>query len=324
MKNLRTLSLGKRRGLAQCADAGGTFSMLALDHRQVIKQVFPGEDSFPQAVQFKKAVIRALSPVSSAFLLDPGLGAGPSLADDTLAGSKGLIVAVEKSGYAGPSDARISRLPDNWSVTRIKRLGASAVKLLVYYNARSSTAAAMQDLVGQVQSDCDRCDIPLFLEILTYSVDPSGAKLAPQARIEAVVQAAADLTPIGGDILKAEFPVDVIAEPDQQVWLMQCQALDAASSIPWVLLSAAVNYEVFLQQATIACQAGASGILAGRAIWKEALEIPVSQRDAFLCGEALERMQRLQAVCAEYGRPYTDYVSVDAIAEDWYDSYPEM
>jgi tagatose 1,6-diphosphate aldolase len=324
MKTIRSLTFGKRRGLAQCADDMGTFSMLALDHRQVIKKVFPGEDSYIQAAAFKKAVVRALSPASSAFLLDPALGAGPALADDTLPGSKGLIVAVEKTGYEGSSQARTSRLENGWSVGRIKRMGASAVKLLVYYNSKAATAAAIRELVAQVQADCDRCDTALFLEILTYSTAPDGAKLSPQERIETIVQAAADLTPLGGDVLKAEFPVDVSAQPDPDSWLDACRALDGATTIPWVLLSAAVDYEVFVQQSTVACQAGASGILAGRAIWKEALEMPAEKREDFLCGEALERMLRLRAVCTELGQPYTTFLETQQVSEDWYQDYADL
>jgi tagatose 1,6-diphosphate aldolase len=324
MKSIRSLTFGKRRGLAQCADVEGTFSMMALDHRQVIKKVFPGEDSYIQAAAFKKAVVRFLSPASSAFLLDPALGAGPALADDTLPGNKGLIVAVEKTGYDGISQARMSRLEHAWSVGRIKRMGASAVKLLVYYNSKASTAAAIQDLVAQVQAECDRCDIALFLEILTYSTAADGSRLSPDERIDTIVQAAAHLTPLGGDVLKAEFPVDVTAQPDPNSWLDACRDLDQATNIPWVLLSAAVDYEVFVQQATVACQAGASGILAGRAIWKEALEMPAGQRDDFLSGEALDRMLRLRAVCTEFGRPYTGFLETQQVGEDWYEDYKDL
>jgi tagatose-1,6-bisphosphate aldolase len=318
----RSLSLGKRRGLSQCSDGCGHFNILALDHRQAVKKVFSGSpDPYAEAVAFKRAVVRTLAPISTAVLLDPSIGAGPCLADGSLPGGCGLVVTLEASGYAGPSHARTSRLPEDWSPDRIKRMGASAVKLLVYYHPRSETAAAMRNLVARVDHDCQRLDVPLFLEILTYSPHPDGSSLSPEERIEAVVQAAADLTPLGGDVLKTEFPVDVKAQPDPAEWQHACRLLNDASAIPWVLLSAGVDYPVFAQQVEGVCKAGASGILAGRAIWKEALGAPDSERDAFLCTTGRERMQNLQQICSRYARPYFDSLESEPLAEDWYTCY---
>lgn len=318
----KNLSLGKRRGLSQCANEKGVFNILALDHRQAVKKVFIDRpDPYAEAVAFKRAVVRTLSPFTTAVLLDPSIGAGPCLADNSLPGKCGLIVTVEASGYEGPSHARISRLPLDWNSENIKRMGASAVKLLVYYHSRSSTAPAMQKLLAQVSDECQRLDIPLFLEILTYSPDPNGAKPTPEQFTEGVVSAAADLTSIGGDILKIEFPVDVKAQSDQKIWEDACLRVSEASKIPWVLLSAGVDYSVFSEQTRVACKAGASGILAGRAIWKESLEVPINEREGFLKTTGCERFQNLERICNQSGRPYTDYLEDSILTEDWYGSY---
>ena len=320
--NKKILSSGKRRGLSQCANQKDVFNILALDHRQAIKKVFVDQpDPFAEAVAFKRAVVKTLAPFSTAVLLDPSIGAGPCIADNSLPGRCGLLITVEASGYEGPGHERISRLPKDWGADRIKRMGASAVKLLVYYHSRSKSALAMQELVSKVSDDCQRLDIPLFLEVLTYSPDPDGKKLTPEQFVEAVVLAASDLTPIGGDILKAEFPVDVKSQPDKKVWADACLKISEASRIPWVLLSAGVDYSVFAEQTEIACKAGASGILAGRAIWKEALEVPASERDGFLKTTGRERLQHLNDICSQYARPYTEFFEIQSLAEDWYCSY---
>lgn len=319
----RTLSLGKQRGLSQCANDQYVFNILALDHRQAIKKVFGDQpDPYAESVKFKRAVVKALAPFSTAFLLDNSIGAGPCVVDYSLPGQCGLILTVEASGYEGPSHARISRLKDDWGCEQIKRMGASAVKLLVFYHSRSEEAPAMRDLVAKVSNECKRLDTPLFLEVLTYSPDPNKEKLSPEETTEAVVQAAADLTPIGGDIYKAEFPVDVKSQPDSNQWADACKSLNQASEIPWVLLSAGVDYPIFAKQAEVACKAGASGILAGRAIWKEALEVPVSDRNKFLIDIGQERLQHLQSICNKYARPYTEVFDSEILAEDWYKTYP--
>jgi tagatose 1,6-diphosphate aldolase len=316
--NQHILTLGKRRGLSQCAAADGTFNMVALDHRQAIKSVFAGcADPYEAAVDFKREVISALAPVSSAFLLDPAIGAGPLLADGSLPGACGLIVCVEASGYAGPPHARLSRLSQGWDVARVKRMGASAVKLLVHYHPQAPTAGSIGDLVCQVSEAAQACDLPLFLEILTYSIDPERKGLPPAERREVVLRAAEDLTRLGGDVLKAEFPLDVKAEPDERLWEAACLDLTRASAIPWVLLSAGVDFDVFCRQAEAACKAGASGVLAGRAIWKEALELPEGRRPSFLETVGRQRMQALGEVCRRWATPYTQYWQVQPLGEDW-------
>jgi tagatose-1,6-bisphosphate aldolase len=181
----------------------------------------------------------------------------------------------------------------------------------------------MQALVREVAAQCDALDVALFLEVLTYSPEPDG-KLAGDAKTEAVVGAARDLTPIGGDVYKAEFPVDVHSEPDEAVWAEGCAALSAASAIPWVLLSAGVDHETFVRQTRVACEAGASGILAGRSIWKEAVELEGDARAEFLHKTACKRTAELRAICVELGHPYTDFYAGDEPGVDWYRGYADL
>ena len=75
--------------------------------------------------------------------------------------------------------------------------------------------------------------------------------------------------PLGGDVLKAEFPYDA-GETDEARWRDACEELTAAIDVPWVLLSGGVDAATFEAQVRVACAAGASGVLAGRSIWAEA------------------------------------------------------
>jgi len=142
-----------------------------------------------------------------------------------------------------------------------------------------------------------------------------------------VVETAKRLTPLGADILKAEFPLDTsatlstgVTESDQKVWADACAEISAASIAPWILLSAAVDYEVFLQQVAVACNAGASGIAVGRAVWKEAVMMNGDERIKFLRTTARQRISRLTSLCHALAKPYTDFYSADA-PFDWYKNY---
>jgi tagatose-1,6-bisphosphate aldolase len=245
------------------------------------------------------------------------------IANGVLPHTIGLLVTLEETGYAGDSTARISRVAEGLNVAKIKRLGANALKLLIYYHPDSLTAPAMQDLLRQVATDCDTHDIALFLETLCYSVNPE-CKLTSEERRRVIVETARQLTPLGGDVYKVEFPLDVNAQPDERLWAEACAELDAASSLPWVLLSAGVDHETFARQAQVACKAGASGILAGRSIWKEAASLQGEDRADFLFNKAVERARELHDQCRQFARPFSDFYTGFPTDETWYRDYHSL
>jgi tagatose 1,6-diphosphate aldolase len=210
-----------------------------------------------------------------------------------------------------------------WSVGKIQRMGASGVKLLVYYHPEAPIASHQEELTSQIAEACARFDIPLFVEPLSYSLDPA-KKLSSAEKRQIVIETARRLTPLGIDILKAEFPVDVKEEKDEQVWAQACAELGAASQVPWTLLSAGVDYDTYMRQVTIACRAGASGVLAGRAVWKEATDLKGPARLDFLRTTAVERMARLYALCDALGKPWTDHYTAESTAENWYSAYEDI
>ena len=127
--------------------------------------------------------------------------------------------------------------------------------------------------------------------------------LTGEARRRVVVETARRLTAIGGDILKAEFPYDA-AVADRNAWREACEELDAASAVPWVLLSGGVDEATFEAQVETACRAGASGVLVGRSVWAEAAAMAPDARDAFLMTTGRERLQRLVDLVDAAGRPW--------------------
>ena len=299
-------ALGARRGIAACASARGTFAVLALDHRQNLRKELRPDDpdsvTYDEMVEFKQAVVRALAPVATGTLLDPEIGAAQSIADGSLPASAGLLVAIEATGYEGPPTARVSRVLDGWSVAKAKRMGASAAKLLVYYHPEAANAADQERLVADVAAECRAADLALFVEPLSYSL-VEGERLAGEARRVVVVETARRLTAIGGDILKAEFPYDP-SVTDRSRWREACVELDAASLVPWVLLSGGVDGATFEAQVSTACDAGASGILVGRSVWAEAATMAPVERDAFLATIGRERLGRLADLVDTVGRPW--------------------
>ena len=104
-------------------------------------------------------------------------------------------------------------------------MGATAAKLLVYYHPDSTATLVQERLVADVADECRRLDLPLFLEPITYSVDPSGPSLTGEDRRRVVIDTARRLTAIGGDVLKVEFPYDA-SVTDEGRWADACAELD--------------------------------------------------------------------------------------------------
>ena len=318
--------LGVRRGLDACASAEGAFAVLALDHRQNLRHELRPDDpdavGYAEMADFKAAVVRALAPIATATLLDPEVGLGPGLAAGAVPGGSGLVVAVEATGYAGPAGARISRVLDGWGASKVKRVGASAAKLLVYYHPDAPNAAEQEAFVATVAGECRELDLALFVEPLSFALD--GGKLAGDARRRVVIETARRLTALGGDVLKAEFPYDAGVH-DQGAWADACAELDAATPIPWVLLSAGVDEATFEAQTEVGCAAGASGVAVGRSVWGPAASLAPADRDAWLAHEGAGRLRRLVEVvrraAAPWGPRWARARLPEEPAEGWYARY---
>ncbi len=322
-----TLRIGTLRGLDACASDTGRLSVLALDHRNNLRHMLGPDDpaavTYEHLVETKRAIVRAIMGTASGILLDPELGAAQAIVDGSLPSAAGLIVAVEASGYSGPSTDRVSSLLPGWSVRQAKRMGADAVKLLLYYHPDAAHAGTQEQLLIEVAEACADHDLPLFLETLGFGIDPDAPKLSGEERRDVVVRTARRLTALGGDILKCEFPYDA-SVTDTTRWQEACEELDEATAIPWVILSAGVDDATFEAQTEVACAAGASGVLVGRSVWGAGAVMPPAQRDAWLASEGVARMQRLVDIVERRGRPWRERSPLarqEEPNEGWYQDY---
>jgi len=316
---MQNISIGKLRGLQQISSPHGTFTALALDHRQNLRKANPAFANNGELSRFKIDVTSALAEEATAVLLDPEVSAAQAIAQHAIPKGVGLVVALESTGYSGDATARHAQIIPGWSVEKAKRMGASAVKLLVYYHPDSSTAKEIEEFTSMVAEDCKKHDLVLMLEPLSYSLDEN-KKLNSEEKRYVVVETARRLTPLNVDILKAEFPLD-INDTDESKWMEACIKVSSASITPWILLSAAVDYETYLRQVTVACNAGASGIAVGRAVWKEAVEMAPNARVNFLQTVAQERLSRLTALCRALAKPWMEFYLASQLDSHWYADY---
>ncbi|HET7107447.1 MAG TPA: tagatose 1,6-diphosphate aldolase [Candidatus Acidoferrum sp.] len=293
------ISAGKRKGLESVADSRGIIAALAIDQRSALRSLFSrsmGVD--PSAVpsdhlsQFKEAVSSILTPHASAILLDPEFGLPAAASRSTNAG---LLLAYEQTGYDKNVPGRLPRLLDGWSVNRLIKAGADAVKLLLYYSSRSSAEinAAKYAFVEKIGAECAAADVPFFLELVSYAdnMDEKGIEFA-RIKHEIVAAGMKEFSnpQYRVDVLKIGMPVNlsfVEGSPSStgEILYTREQAkrhfllAAACSSIPFIYLSEGVSNSAFQFGLQLASEAGAgfSGVLCGRATWKDGVEIFVKQ-----------------------------------------------
>lgn len=330
------LTIGKIRGLQQLANADGIFNMCAMDHRRSLRRiieeehVIEGGTEYEEMAQRKLELCSHLAPHASAVLLDPIYGAAQCIGHGVLPKSTGLLVSLEASGYGGGTEYRLTELQEGWDVEKIKRMGASAAKLLVYYRPDLiELAGKLLDMIDSIALECQKHDLPFVVEPVSYPVgeEVKNPKQFATIKEQMVPKTAQHITALPIDVLKAEFPADLRYHQDKAELIDLCRQLDKSSQVPWVVLSAGVSFEIFCQQVEIACRGGASGFLAGRAIWQEAMNIDdAGERAQLLATLAVDRLNKLNEIAAKYAVPWYKKLGLAShelasISERWYHEY---
>lgn len=320
-------TMGKFRHLSRCSTDDGHFTVLAIDHRtnllEKLNQFAAHSLNDADFTDFKEQVVSPLLTEASALLIDPAYGIGAGIAGQIINRNAGLLSPIEVTNYDLPPGKRDVEFIPEWSVAKIKRVGADGVKMLLPYHPEANNIQQKHDIVQQIVADCEKYDIPFFLEPIAYSLN-TNEKMSNNELRQIVVQMASTFSKMGVDILKLQFPVDASQSADEKLWQAACEEVDAACAVPWALLSAGVGYDVFERQAQIACEAGASGVIVGRAVWAEAVELQGNERQHFLDTTAKTRMTTLAKICANAATPWYERVTLPDASINWYESYQSL
>lgn len=322
---------GKIRGLQRVTSEAGFFEICALDHLSDFAELLAADPSavtYADVVTAKDWLVRELSPSVSAFLLDARYGL-QAVATGALPGTVGLMSSIEDEDYPIPEGPRCTRYRDGWSLRQIKLVGTDVAKLLWFYrpDGDATTAEHQRYVMRSLVDQCARLSLPLVVEPIWYPLpgeDPaSGAWLA--ARVDGILASAFEADSLGVDMLKVEFPGYVGSRAGRENAAAACKELDSGVSVPWVILSAGVGYEDFKAHAEIACKAGASGYLAGRSIWRDAVSThdPAARSAAIAVAKA--RLDELNAITRANARPYVAAHSLgnvlDTMPDGWFTTW---
>lgn len=295
---------GQSLSLSSIADENGTFAIIAFDQRNTLRRMFDavGIQATDQDLRdVKVEVTRALTPDATGILLDPQLGVGAVMNAGALDSSCGLLIAAEPTDRGDfDGEPRSYRIPEQ-NAAWVKSLGGDAVKVLVMMNPQREVRPGEPDittetveLVQSIVDDCRAQGIPSIIENLIFA--PRGAdKLSPEQRERAIISSAELLTATRPDLLKLEYP----GSPEG------CHRLAKVLTGPWAVLSAGVDFDVFEDVIKVSCDdGGASGFIAGRSVWKEAVGLNPTQRASFLVETARPRLIKLREAIAGRATPW--------------------
>ncbi|NKB50693.1 MAG: DUF2090 domain-containing protein [Rhizobiaceae bacterium] len=276
------LTPGKLWGMRRMADQNGIFKMTAVDQRPPIKNPiakYHGVEDAPwgEVARFKRLLVETLQAQSTAMLLDPHYAVPEAV--DQFSPTKGLIVTLEDSLFQETDGGRLSSDIDDWSVAKIKRMGGDAVKVLAWYrpDADAKVCQAQQDYTKRLGEECAKYDIPFLFELLVYPLASDAHQTKEYVEMKGkkaddVLKSVEEFAKpdYGVDVFKLESPVNASDADGSAEVQAVFDEMGRLSGRPWVMLSAGAGKKEFRNVLDHAFKAGASGFLAGRAIWLDA------------------------------------------------------
>jgi sulfofructosephosphate aldolase len=127
-------------------------------------------------------------------------------------------------------------------------------------------------------------------------------RVRDEDREDAIVEAARELGAVQPSLYKCQVPLHGRGGPAEIE--ARARAIDAALPCPWVVLSQGVEPDDFPAAVEASCRGGASGFLAGRALWTATLA--ADDPTELLRERSVPRLQELGRIVDEHGRPWRE------------------
>ena len=292
-----------RRSLSGLARTTGTLSMVAVDQREALRGMFAAHQSTPvpdsQLTQFKVDVARELSPFASALLVDQEFGIDAIVEQRALATNCGLIAAADLLiGPAGGA-ATDTAVDKDVDPLRMKQIGAVGLKFLILWRNDDDPEDRAR-LAAEFNALCEVSGLPSIIEVIVKPPKDSSRTFNREEELIIAAKEAASWQP---DLYKAEVPFH--GEGDLSKITKNAERISEAINRPWVVLSNGVKQPFFSDAVKACAQGGASGFLAGRAVWADivgAPDIPQALREI-----SIPRLHQLGAIVDTYAKPWSSW-----------------
>lgn len=289
--------------LAALARPSGGLAMLALDQRGSLESMFAAAGrpvTNTDLDAFRADVLRTVAHHASAVLLERGYLSRGGITRWPAEGPP-LILAVDALDQEPGAPVRDAQL-DREAVGVAPELGARALKLLMPWmaGADDETHDRQAATVSAFVEAAHAAGLPALVEAIVHGGTRPGER---RATPDELLDAAARLSR-GADVYKAQVPVhggETVADVTALA-----REMTQVVGIPWVVLSTGVPDDRFPELVAASCRGGASGFLAGRAIWSRAVPATTdTSRQALLAASAADLVRLVSIVDAE-ARPWTE------------------
>lgn len=296
---MAAMTTAERRGYTQICAANGAMMVIACDQRGGMRQVLADTAEAQARISnhvlglTKMDITSYLARHAGCVLVDP-ICAVPGLVDDgVLPRDTGLLIGLDASGFdVTPEGYRLSKMVDGVTARQVRGWGGTGAKVMVYL--RSDVPAANThniQILRDVIADFAAEDLLLVVEFLTYALPGEAAATYAAKTAELIEGGSKICLDLGSKVLKIPYPGSAQA----------CANITAmCGAVPWAVLSAGVDHATFLGQVETAMAAGASGVIAGRSLWKDCISLDRAVTRQRLETIALPRLRALQAVIAKY------------------------
>ena len=271
--------------LTALARSSGTFAMVAMDQRESLRTMLRDHGHEPtdeRVRRFKLAVATELAPHASGFLIDRDhiQAVAPHV-------DRGLVLAVDRLVQEPGGMVEDTSLDDDVEPVP----GVVALKLLVIWRDDDRRAERVA---------LSRRFVELAARQGVLSVLESVVRVPEAAREDAIVEAARALGAVRPSLYKCQVPLSGRGDPAELT--RRARELDASLPVPWVVLSQGVEPEDFPRAVEACCRGGASGFLAGRAVWTATLA--AEDPTELLRNDSVPRLQELAAIVDRHGTPW--------------------
>ncbi len=292
-----------RAPLTKLARTSGALAMVAVDQREALRGMFAAHQSTPvpdsQLTQFKVDVARELSPYASALLVDQEFGIDAIIDQKALKNSCGLIAAADLLVGPPGGAATDTAIDPDVDPIRMRDIGSVGLKFLVLWRNDESPDMRAQ-LIEEFNKLCRVSGLPSIIEII---VKPPTDSTKSFNREEELIVAAKEAAAWKPDLYKAEVPFH--GEGDLSAITKNAERISEAIGSPWVVLSNGVKQPFFNEAVKACAMGGASGFLAGRAVWADivgASDIPQALREV-----SIPRLEQLAEIVDSYAKPWSSW-----------------
>ncbi len=296
---MTAMTTAERRGYQQICGDNGAMLVIACDQRGGMRTLLaktPEEQArITNAVLglTKMDITAYLARQAGCVLVDP-LCAVPGLVDEgVLHRSTGLLIGLDASGFdLTPEVYRISKMVDGITARRVRELGGTGAKIMIYLRSDKPAAnTANMATLARVIAEFAAEDLFLVVEFLTYAL-PGETAEDYKAKVPSLIEGGSQLClDAGSKVLKIPYPGTPQA----------CANITAmCGDVPWAVLSAGVDHATFLGQVETAMANGASGVIAGRSLWKDCISLDRAVTKQRLETTAVPRLREIQAVIARH------------------------